>query len=343
MRDAPHGADFRSGAETCDGRQTSHLQATLREPTRQRPFPRGCPREDRLPARRSHRCAPLAALVAPGALGRRPRPARGGGHVHPPGVAHRGAGSQRGGHRADHDRLLERRHDRARPSRRREPHQRPARGRPARRAARGPRRGGPRLLRPRRLLPQGHRPRHLEQRLRRRRPGRVDDHAAVREERVPHAGAHVQAQGEGAAARGQARDDGLEGPDPQRLPQHHLLRPRRLRHRGRVAAVLREVRQRPRPRSGRGARRDHPLARRLLPREQPREAPGPLDLRPRRHGREGLDHAGAEGGRRLPQVQGEAPGEPLRRPERLPARRGAHARSRTRASPRTSSTAADSA
>ena len=91
--------------------------------------------------------------------------------------------------------------------------------------------------------PHRHRSRDLEQPLRRRPAGRIDDHAAVREERVPDPGALVLAQGAGAAARGEARDRRVEGPDPQRLPQHHLLRPRRLRHRGRLAAVLREVRR----------------------------------------------------------------------------------------------------
>ncbi len=55
----------------------------------------------------------------------------------------------------------------------------------------------------------------------------------------------------------------------------------------------------------RSPRGDHPLARQLRPgRPEQRRAPqGPLDLRARRHGREGLDHAGAEGVRRVPQVQ----------------------------------------
>jgi hypothetical protein len=51
-----------------------------------------------------------------------------------------------------------------------------------------------------------HRPRGLEQR-HRESTGRLDDHPAVREERLPDPGAHLgQAQGQGGAAGAQARD-----------------------------------------------------------------------------------------------------------------------------------------
>ena len=56
----------------------------------------------------------------------------------------------------------------------------------------------------------------------------------------------LDAQDQGAAPRGQDRPHALEGPDPRGLPQHHLLRSRRVRRRGRVAGVLRQAGQRAR-------------------------------------------------------------------------------------------------
>ena len=61
------------------------------------------------------------------------------------------------------------------------------------------------LLREPRHLADRHRARVLEQPARRRDPGRLDDHPAVREERLPHPGAHVHAQVQGVLHRGQAR------------------------------------------------------------------------------------------------------------------------------------------
>ena len=72
-----------------------------------------------------------------------------------------------------------------------------------------------------------------------RRAGRLDDHPAVRQERARGAG---RADAVPEAARGRARlpPDApvVEGADPQHLPEHDLLRQRRLRDRGGRAHVL---------------------------------------------------------------------------------------------------------
>ena len=77
--------------------------------------------------------------------------------------------------------------------------------------------------------------------------GRLDDHPAVREERLPDPGAHHHPQGEGGGAGGEARARAPQAGDPHPLPQHHLLRPGCLRRRGRVAGLLRQVGRRPHP------------------------------------------------------------------------------------------------
>jgi hypothetical protein len=105
--------------------------------------------------------------------------------------------------------------------------------------------------------------------------------------------------------------DGVQGRDPGGLPQHQLLRPQRLRHPGRRPGLLRQGRHRPRRRPRRLPRRAAERAERVRRRsasgEQGRGG-GPLELRPRRHGQEGLAHRvrahrhevpHAEGGHRL--------------------------------------------
>ena len=72
-------------------------------------------------------------------------------------------------------------------------------------------------------LGRRHEPRH--------RPGRLDDHAAVRQERVPDEPADDRPQADRGGARVAARAALVEGPDPHRLPEHRLLRERRLRRR----------------------------------------------------------------------------------------------------------------
>ena len=62
------------------------------------------------------------------------------------------------------------------------------------------------------------------------RRGRLDDHAAVRQERVHPERADARAQGARGGARVAARAALDEGPDPHRVPEHDLLRERRVRH-----------------------------------------------------------------------------------------------------------------
>ena len=57
----------------------------------------------------------------------------------------------------------------------------------------------------------------------------------------------------------------LQGPHPRALPERHLLRERRLRHRGRRPPVLRQAGHRAHPGRGRADRRPHPAARRHRP------------------------------------------------------------------------------
>ena len=59
--------------------------------------------------------------------------------------------------------------------------------------------------------------------------GRLDDHAAVRQEHLREEPALDRPQAEGGGARLAARAALVEGPDPDRLPEHDLLRERRLR------------------------------------------------------------------------------------------------------------------
>ncbi len=136
---------------------------------------------------------------------------------------------------------------------------------PARRAARR-REPGDRLLRrdrtrgqagrgghrgPALLRAQGHRLRldrtgavHRPAR-RSHRAGRLDHHPAVHQERLPaaeraHSRHHV-AQAPRSGARLPAREALVQGRDPHQLPEHHLLRRERLRHRDGGAHVLRHA------------------------------------------------------------------------------------------------------
>ena len=90
---------------------------------------------------------------------------------------------------------------------------------------------GPALLRARRRGLPGHRARPLPGPApAQRRPGRLDDHPAVREERAVGPG---RPHGVPEAARGGARlppgAQVVEGQDPHAVPEHRLLRERRLR------------------------------------------------------------------------------------------------------------------
>ena len=102
---------------------------------------------------------------------------------------------------------------------------------------------GPALLPARRRRLRGHRARRVEGRDRRQgRRGRLDDHAAARPQPLHRPGEDVQPQGEGGVPRDQALEQVVEVEDPQRVPEHRLLRQPRLRRRGGVADVLLEAR-----------------------------------------------------------------------------------------------------
>ncbi len=100
---------------------------------------------------------------------------------------------------------------------------------------------GQALLHQRRRRPPRHRPRALRGRRRPEgRPGRLDDRPAVRQELARGAGPPDAVR---EAARGRARVPHHapldQGQDPPQLPQHDLLRQRRLRHRVRRPHLLR--------------------------------------------------------------------------------------------------------
>ena len=114
------------------------------------------------------------------------------------------------------------------------------------------------------------------------RRGRLDDHAAVRQERLHPERADARAQGARGRARVAARAALEQGPDSHRVPQHHLLRARRVRHPAGRAHVLQEERGRARPRRGGAPRRDPGRPDALRPGGQPREREGPPAARPRR-------------------------------------------------------------
>ena len=203
--------------------------------------------------------------------------------------------------------LLLRRHDGDGPDRHRQPRGRRARRDPRRRAARVHRRRGPLLLRQPGHLAQGHLPRGE------RGPGRggprwrLDDHPAVREELLPHPGPDDRAQGARDPHLGEDRRRAEQGRDPGQLPQHHLLRPRGRRDPDRLAGLLRQGRRGPLGLRGRPAGQRHPrsLALRPLARagaDHPGE--GEVGLRPRRHGREGLDDARRAREAEVPEGQG---------------------------------------
>ena len=87
--------------------------------------------------------------------------------------------------------------------------------------------------------PARRRGRHHEPR---RRAGRLDDHAAVRQERDQPGRAHDLAEAPRGGARVAARAHEVEGLDPHRVPEHDLLRERRLRRRAGLPHLLRPQR-----------------------------------------------------------------------------------------------------
>ena len=129
-----------------------------------------------------------------------------------------------------------------------------------------------------------------------RRRGRLDDHAAVRQERLRPQPEDDRAQGARGGARLAARAGVAEGPHPPRVPEHDLLRQRRLRHPAGVADVLRQGRRPPHAARGRAARRAarRPVALRPDAASARRHAAAPLraadDVRP------GQDHRRSSSG-----------------------------------------------
>ena len=206
-------------------------------------------------------------------------------------------GGERRRDRADHDRLLERRQDRARPPRRREP-DRACRSRtgPARHAARRARGGGPQ----RSTTHGGVSPSGIGRAIWNNvtgggLAGRLDDHPAVREERLPDPGAIVRSASsrrlvlavklETVVSKDEILGDYLNTIYFGRGAYGIETAAERVLRRAGVSELT--------ARAGGRARRDHQVARRLRPGDQPGQAPGPLELRARRHGRAGLAHAEA--------------------------------------------------
>ena len=129
-----------------------------------------------------------------------------------------------------------------------------------------------------------------------RRRGRLDDHAAVRQERLRPQPEDDRAQGARGGARLAARAALVEGPDPARVPEHDLLRQRRVRHPAGRADVLRQGRGPPHaPRGGaaRGAA-GRPVA--LRPDAAPARGEAATPLRAADDVRPGEDHARSSSG-----------------------------------------------
>ena len=123
-----------------------------------------------------------------------------------------------------------------------------------------------------------------------------------------------------AVLGGEARARAREGRDPRALPQHHLLRPGRLRRRGGHPRLLRQGRARDRSAGGLVPGRADPLAGRGRRAREPGGGHPAAQHRPGRHGRGGLHHRGGAGdGRRL--TDRDERGRP-RGPHRPRSRRG---------------------
>ena len=160
-------------------------------------------------------------------------------------------------------------------------------------------RRGPQLLQRGRCLADQHPARRVGGHPRRRRlPGRLHHHPAVRAQLLP--GHRHLADREPEDKRDLRRDEGLQaevqGLDPGELPQHDLPRPGRLRHRRGGADVLQHPRVQAFHRQlepGGAAGRDHPAAKHLPAAAVPERSRGPLAIRPDRPAQDGLDHAPA--------------------------------------------------
>ena len=126
--------------------------------------------------------------------------------------------------------------------------------------------------------------------------GRIDDHAAARPARCSSPTRSRYAREDPGSAAGD-RDRALlhQRRNPRALPQHHLLRFRRVRHRGGGAHLLRNRRRAPDDRAGRDARRFAGRAVGLLAVRESRARERTAGARARAHGRERLHHASSDG------------------------------------------------
>ena len=116
---------------------------------------------------------------------------------------------------------------------------------PRARAPRLPRRRGPRVLHAQRgQRPQPGPRRAVQRRLGLPAAGRLDDHDAGRQERVPRRHrSRLPLQGAADPLRDDAGEPVHQGRDPRALPQHRLLRQQRLRRAGGGRGVLRQDRR----------------------------------------------------------------------------------------------------
>ncbi len=124
----------------------------------------------------------------------------------------------------------------------------------------------------------GFAPRVQEQHLRRRPAGRLDHHPAVREERVGRRRAvrsrRHRPQGQGTRHLDEDVARVVQGRGAAGVPEHHLLRPRFLRHLRGVEGLLRQAGRTAHRRRGRAARRARSSGRRRwTPPSTPRAPP----------------------------------------------------------------------
>ena len=175
-------------------------------------------------------------------------------------------------------------------------------------------RGPPLLLAPRHR-PARHRPGARDQPARRRhRAGRLLDHPAGREADLVRQQPHHRAQDQGDPGGAGAGVEVLQEPDPLDLPQPRLPRRQRHRLRGRLRALLRQVRGRRHPRRGGDARGPPARAVALRADQRPRPRPGARQDHRRADGGPGLPH-------RRPGPRGPRPSGGALRRRRRPRRR----------------------
>ena len=118
----------------------------------------------------------------------------------------------------------------------------------------------------------------VELRVGRTAAGRVDDHDAGRQERLPgrpRTRRPLQAAADGVRHCG-SRSRRHQGTDPRALPQHRVLRQQRLRHRGGRRDLLRQAGRRADVRRSGVPRRPGALAVGVRPDQQPRAQPRPV-------------------------------------------------------------------